>query len=145
MKFYFDSSLLVKLYYPEDLSDAVTEMVKKRKSPVIFSSLHELEIKNAVALKVFREEMPDAQAEMFFDDLNNDLKTGVLARLHLDWGEVFTEALKLSAAHTKSTGARALDILHIAAAQAVQCTHFITHDKRQAETARIAGMHVRLL
>ena len=145
MRRYIDSSLLVTLYYPEDLSDEVTEMVRERNDRILFSSLHELEIKNALALKVFRKEMKEAQALSVLADIESDIQADVLERIPLDWGAVFSQALKLSGLYTRKTGARTLDILHVSAALYATCTHFATHDKRQADMAEKAGMSVIMI
>ena len=57
MKLYLDSSILVKLYFPEPESRKLAEWIKKSGKPILFTQFHELEITNALALKVFRDEI----------------------------------------------------------------------------------------
>ena len=56
MKVYLDSSAIVKLYAPESDTAAVAEYVRGLTDPLPFSHLHEIEVKNALRLKVFRRE-----------------------------------------------------------------------------------------
>ncbi|MCK5197849.1 MAG: type II toxin-antitoxin system VapC family toxin, partial [Spirochaetales bacterium] len=57
MKLYIDSSVLVKLYYPEPESRILSEWIINQKQPILFTQFHELEMTNAFALKVFRNEI----------------------------------------------------------------------------------------
>ena len=61
MSLYYDSGVLVKLYVREDLSDDVTGFVVRQGKSVAVNRLHELEIRNALRLKRFRDEISDGQ------------------------------------------------------------------------------------
>jgi len=60
----------------------------------------------------------------------------------LDWSEIFNHAVDLSEKHTAMTGARSLDIMHIAAALSIKAEKFLTVDGRQTEVARLAGLTI---
>lgn len=140
MKVYLDTSALIKLYYPEEESAALTAWVRDKRQPLLFSSLHEVELKNTFALKVFRNEFSKDQLKDTFDAVDFDLSKGVLQRMLPDWGGVFVEAIRLIDQHTPETGSWSLDILHVASAIAYHCTHFVTFDLRQSSLARVAGL-----
>jgi len=135
----------VKLYHPEDLSQEVTNLVEQLQTAILFSSLHELEIKNAISLKVYRKEMQEKQAEQIVGDIDSDISSGLLARIHPEWSGVSRRALHISKNITPATGSRTLDILHIAIALEYGCHTFITHDNRQGKAAGITGLQVRFI
>ena len=56
MRVYLDSSAIVKLYAPEAESPSVAAYVTGLKEPLPFSHLHEIEVKSALRLKVFRKD-----------------------------------------------------------------------------------------
>lgn len=80
MKLYLDTSALAKLYYPEPESAAVERWVGEREGPMLFTPLHELELTNACALKLFRNEITQDQFESVLDAfLTNDARQLQLA------------------------------------------------------------------
>ena len=56
MSLYYDSGVLVKLYVREEFSDAVARFLAERREAVVINDLHEIEMRNALRLKRFREE-----------------------------------------------------------------------------------------
>ena len=61
---YLDTGCLLKLYYPEPDSAAVARLVSGK--IIAFSSLHELEMTNALHLKAFRKEARATQVRPHF-------------------------------------------------------------------------------
>jgi len=135
VRFYLDTSALIKLYYPEAESDSLSTWILSVGRPILFTSLHELELRNAFALKLFRNEVSENENRMLGKTIEKDLKEGVLTRIHPQWGMVFQKGLELSNDYTKQTGSRSLDILHVAIAKVMECTHIITFDDRQRSLA----------
>lgn len=142
MKTYLDSSAVVRLYYPEKNSQELACWVLDAGEPVPYTSLHELEITNAFALKVFRGEIQRTQQEALLQTLKEDLEKGVLERVLPNWGEVFSQALTLSERYTSRSGCRSLDILHVSLACTSRFEGFLTFDERQAKLAKSAGLKV---
>jgi predicted nucleic acid-binding protein len=70
------------------------------------------------------------------------MESGVLHRTQPSWPAVFSAALRLSTAHSRTLGTRTLDLLHIAAALIIQAEEFITGDERQAKAAAKEGLNV---
>lgn len=140
MKVYIDTSALVKLYYPEKESEVLAAWIKQKNQPILFSSFHELELKNAFALKVFRNELTSAQQKAIYSVIDTDISKGVLFRISLDWGAVFIEAIELIKSHTHEIGSRSFDIFHIATAIVNKCSHIITFDERQVKLAIAAKL-----
>ncbi len=142
MKLYIDSSVLVKLYYPEPESKAFSEWIKKQKQAILFTQFHELEMTNAFALKVFRNEISDESFNAFRDIIEKDKAAGILEVINPDWSEVLLEALKISKRNSPVIGSRSLDIIHVASADILNCDTFFTNDKRQLSAALAIGLNV---
>lgn len=141
MKLYIDSSVLVKLYYPEPESKVFSEWIRNQKQTILFTHFHELEITNAFALKVFRNEI----SEKSFNDLQSiivkDKALGVLDVINPDWSDVLLVSLKISKRMSPSVGSRSLDIIHVASADILDCDTFLTNDKRQLDAAGRIGLN----
>lgn len=139
---YLDSSALVKLYVPEDETPAVAAFVQNLRKPLPFSHLHELEVKNALRLKVFRKEAVTRKVGMSISAIDTDLGSNVLKRPELNWLDVFRRAQDLSKRLSIRSGSRSLDLLHVASCLLIPCPEFLTFDERQAVIARKAGLRL---
>ena len=137
---YVDTSAMVRLYYPEPESDWVSAWVREQKHALVYSRLHELWLRNALALKVFRGELEADGLAGIARTLADDLRAGVLTQPAMDWERVFSEAVRLSGAYAAGIGSRSLDLLHVAAALLCGCRSFLTFDERQRTLAVAAGL-----
>ncbi len=142
MSLYYDSGVLVKLYVREDRSDQVTRFVARRRQSVAVNRLHELEIRNALRLKRFRDEIDDAQLAASLGMIAADFAARRLVRHDVDWGTIHDEAERLSAATAATVGVRTIDVIHIAAALTQMATGLVSFDRRQLAAARMSGLHV---
>lgn len=139
---YLDSSVVIKLYFPEPQTKAVSKTISTQRHALIYTSFHELEIKNAIALKVFRNEIEKTSGDQIYRDLDNDFDRGILTRPVIDWSMLFAESVRISRLHTRSIGTRSLDILHVAAAILLGCREFLSFDSRQLELAKKMDLNV---
>ncbi len=139
MSLYYDSGVLVKLYVREDRSDEVTRFITRRGRSVAVNRLHELEIRNALRLKRFRDEIDDAQLAASLGMIAADFAARRLVRHDVDWGVIHDEAERLSAA---TVGVRTIDVIHIAAALTQMATGLVSFDGRQLTAARTSGLRV---
>lgn len=112
---YLDTGCLVKLYYPEPESLAVATRVSGK--TICYSPLHELEVTNALHLKVFQGSATLGQLQHVMELIASDLAAGLLRRPPLLWEDVYRDSAALSRQHTASIGCRSLDVLHCAAAK----------------------------
>jgi predicted nucleic acid-binding protein len=135
---YVDTSCLVKLYYPEPESARVAELVSGQ--VLVFLSLHDLEISNALELKLFRGEARPAQVRKVAALIEEDIRTGVFHRPPVMWEEVWSSAKLFAKAHSRTGGCRSLDILHCAAAKHLSVTTFVSSDDRQRRLAKAIGL-----
>jgi predicted nucleic acid-binding protein len=135
---YLDTGCLLKLYYPEPESPRVVSLVSGQ--TIAFVALHELELSNALELKVFRKEASSAQTKATIALIEQDARAGVLYRPQLIWDDVLRAATVLAKTHTRTLGCRSLDILHCAAADSLSATCFVTTDARQRKLALKIGL-----
>ncbi len=135
---YLDTGCLLKLYYPEPESPRVASLVSGK--AIAFLLLHELELSNALELKIFRKEATLAQAQLTTALVQSDVGSGILHRPVLVWEDVMREATTLARRHTRTLGCRSLDILHCAAAQSLSASSFVTTDTRQRRLAMKMGL-----
>ena len=116
------------------------DLIKACAPPLPFTELHGLEVRTALRLKHFRGELTAADLANALETLQADLAAGLLARPALDLAAVYHRAEALSARHTAETGARSLDILHVAAAVELDVAAFASLDERQRAVAQKTGL-----
>ena len=142
MNAYFDTGVLVKLYCPEANTSEAVELVKRFTPPIPFCHWQEIEIQNALRLKLFRKELTAPVLKKALGNFQTDIESGLLQRVSYDMGDVFRVASELSGRHTATIGCRTLDILHVAVAKVIGAVAFVTFDVRQAAIAAKAGLKV---
>jgi predicted nucleic acid-binding protein len=138
---YADSSALVPLYVSERFS-ASADAALRPVGQIPFTVLHRLEVPNAFERLVGRELMTRAECESLQRQLRDDLESQRLVAIDLDLDEVFARAGELSSRYAAKHLARSLDLLHVAAAHAANCTRFVSADDRQLAVARATGLKV---
>ena len=143
MNAYFDTGILVKNYCPEPDSPAAVALLRAEDAPLPLTHFQEAEFRNAVRLKLFRREMPSAGARGALLNFTRDISEGFFVRPIYTLSTVFRRAESLSSDYTALTGARTLDILHVAAALEIEAKTFVSFDERQRAVAKKAGLKVR--
>lgn len=113
--------------------------------PLPFFWLHQLELRNALRLRVLRGEISHPQRDSSLNLILADLASGVLKTAVPSHSGVMVEAERLSAMHSEALGTRSLDILHVATALVLGATEFLTFDERQARLAKATGLRVPAL
>jgi len=139
---YFDTGLLVKLYYDEPNSAKAVALIQSYDKPIVFCGLQQTELRNALYRKCARKEMTPLQLAETLKAIQSDLDSGVLEIPDVDWPEVWREADRLTAKYALTTQCRTLDVLHVAAAKQLEIKIFGTADLRQMVVARKAGLKV---
>jgi predicted nucleic acid-binding protein len=135
---YLDTGCLIKLYYPEPESPRVAALVSGKTIALV--ALHELELANALELKLFRKEASATEVRSTSALVERDIRAGVLHRPALHWEDVLRDAGAIARAHTRRLGCRSLDILHCSAARSLTVTSFVTTDTRQRRLAVKLGL-----
>src|SRR5262249_19776507 len=140
LRAYFDSSVGTRWYLPEPGSRAALRIRDRYQPPAVLTHLHRVELTTAWHLKVFRRELGLETVAQALADLDHDVETGVWEPPGYDLGNVHERAERLARRHAAALGPRSLDILHVAAAQALELPEFVTGDRRQASLAKAAGL-----
>lgn len=142
MRLYYDSSVIVKLYAREDLSEVVARFIIRQGHAVVVNRLHEIEIRNALRLKRFRNEIDPGQLVTSLGMIAADFVERKLIRQEVNWGPVYDTAERLSATSTGTVGLRTIDLLHVAAALSQKADGLVSLDRRQCAAARQTGLEV---
>ena len=119
--------------------------IKRQTLPLPFTWLHSLEFRNALRLRVFRNEITPAQRDASLNAMLTDLAAGVLAHAAPPLADLTVETERLSVLHSETLGTRSLDILHVAAALVLGIPEFLTFDRRQHALATAAGLRAPVL
>ena len=142
MTTYFDTSALVPLYVEETASERVSRFVLEQQPVIFLNELQELEFRNAVRQKLFRQEISEGEVASSFRLLADDLVFGNVRQKSLVWSSVFHDAESLSNRLGKSQTCRTFDLLHISIARVSDVRSFATLDAGQAALAEAAGLKV---
>ena len=145
MTAYPDTGFLCSLYAPDAHTPRAVKRMKRQRLPLAWTWLHQLELRNALRLRVFRREIVAPQRDACFNMVLADLAGGILVVATPPLAEMTTEAGRLSALHSETLGTRTLDILHVAAALVLGLTELLTFDARQAALARAVSLKVPTL
>jgi predicted nucleic acid-binding protein len=136
---YLDTSALLKLYIREQGSDQVQALVAAQDLPLPIWEIQEMELINALRLKVFWREITAAQANTQIDHFAARRRRGLYVFPALDRSALMESFRQLSA-ETPRLGCRTLDILHVACALQLKADTFVTFDTRQRALAEHAGL-----
>lgn len=139
---YADSGLVTKWYLPEVDSPAALALRDRFSPPAILTRLHRLELTNAWRLKQFRGELEAEAIDLATQDLMADIRGGLWHCPAEPLDEIYTRAEELAMTHSAQLGTRSMDILHVAAAEYLGCSHFLTGDRRQARLAESIGLNL---
>ena len=140
MNAYADTGFLCSLYAPDGHSTIAAARMNRIALPIPITWLHLLELRNALRLRVFRQEISSTQRDASLNAMLGDLAAGVLAHADTPQAELSIEAERLSVQHSETLGTRSLDILHVAAALILGVPEFLTFDRRQHALALAAGL-----
>jgi predicted nucleic acid-binding protein len=141
---YFDSGFLFKFYWREPNSLAALAMLLKFRPPLVLSRFNEIEILHVARRKAWligpggAPQMTTVQFQAGLSLFEHGLKTGVLARLEVDFDEVFDVAADLSRKFGQTIPVKTADLLHVAMME-FGFDEFVTADKQQHDFAVRAG------
>jgi predicted nucleic acid-binding protein len=139
LKVYADPSFMVSLYGPDANSAAAARTMQASSAQPFVSSFGELEVVNAMGLRVFHKEVSPAQAHSSLIAFEQDLRDGVFQLRELT-DPILGRANQLSRQTTAKLGTRTADLLHVAAALelGVDCLYtFDLHQRKLAQSLRL--------
>ena len=141
MDAYFDSAIIVKLYVREATSPEAIRLVDSYAAPYWLTHWQMLEVKNAIRLKAFRNEITMLEMNQSLTAFEEDITTGRWQRPAYEPITVERKAGELSAIYSAQLGCRTLDIIHVAAAIILGAGDFVTFDERQKAMAKKSRPH----
>lgn len=98
------------------------------------SALVELEVVNALELRVFRKEISSSQAKSSLRDFEKDVLGGIVQLRPLS-DHAFERARGLAKQTTARLGTRTADLLHVAAALELGVDYLYSFDQQQRKLA----------
>jgi predicted nucleic acid-binding protein len=141
---YLDASVVFSLHFRDNNTIKALHLMGAATEPLTISALCEMETINAFGLRVFGGEMSRRNMDNAVRDLESDLRSGLM-----QWRSIpeaaFSRAKTLSRRITPSTGVRAADLLHIAAALELGAGTIFTLDQKQHMAAQAVGLKVNQL
>ena len=137
---YLDTGILTKWYLPEPDSTTAIALRDRFLPPAFLTSLHRVELNNAWQLKVFRDELSADAIALAWEFFASDIQAGLWHVPVEPWAEIHSRAASLAEEHSSKLGTRSMDILHVAAAEHLDCSHFLTGARRQARLAEAIGL-----
>ena len=138
MRFYFDTSALVKFFYVENGTELVTHIIEHEDSEIWISELARLEFASALYRRYRNKLLDDIKlhtATSYFDQQLSSFNIEPLNQLIID------EARLLLKKYGKENGLRTLDALHLGTYSLIseQGWCFVTSDAALADVATRAG------
>lgn len=141
MRIYLDTSFLVSLYSPDANSAAAAQVMQGSKGEHILTPLVELELNNALQLRIFRKELSNAQVKSALQAFESDLKNRLFHLIALP-DQAFERAITLSIQSTATLGTRSADLLHVAAALELKVDSLYSFDQQQRKLAQTLHLKV---
>jgi predicted nucleic acid-binding protein len=138
---YADTSFLVSLYVLDANSALAATRMEQARLPILLTPFGELELTNAISLRLFRRELPSSKVKVAQALVRKDLLDGVLLLKPLPEG-LFEKAMQMARRRTPQLGTRTLDVLHVASAMKLQADAFYTFDRNQEKLAKAEGLVV---
>jgi predicted nucleic acid-binding protein len=140
---YADSSFLVSLYRKDQHQRAVHRFMATRSETIGFSPLNRIELRNAFRNLAARGEISEQEQRAAFRQITDDLDSGLLLHIAVNWTETFRRGDHLSEEHATREGQRTIDLLHVAIALEARANTFLSFDHRQRRLAAAAGLIVK--
>ena len=146
MSAFAETSFLFAFYFPRAVSLQAVAKMQSLSAPPHISSLVRYEFQQAVWFEVWRRVngqlhgLNETNAQIGLAAFDLDVERGLWDIARPDWESVIVRAERLTLHHTPRYGARALDILHVATAQQLAVTEFMTFDTNQRRIAVAAGL-----
>jgi predicted nucleic acid-binding protein len=138
---YADTSFLASLYVQDGNSALAAAHMKRAKLPLLLTPLGEVELTNAVSLRLFRKELSASKVKAALTLIRKDIEECVLTANMLP-ASAFERAKQIARRQTPRLGTRTLDVLHVASALVLQAETFYTFDARQRILALAEGLLV---
>ena len=138
-----DTGFIASLYLEESTSQAADAALGSKREPLPLTPLAMLELRNAFNRAVKRQRITAAQRDALWQNVEADIASGFLVPVPVPPGPLHDTARRLSDRYTPMLGTRSLDLLHVAAALALEAKVFLSFDDRQRKAAASEGLQVK--
>jgi hypothetical protein len=108
---------------------------------VLLTSLGELELANALELRIFRKEATSTAVRTVQRRIQEHVEAGFFSLQPMPLA-AYERARRMARRHTAQLGVRTLDILHVTCAILLGAERFLTFDERQRKLAQGEGLRV---
>ncbi len=144
---YWDTSCVLALYAPEEISSQVAELAFLEKGQIHSSSILEFEMTFAVHAKEARGEIPSGSSAKVLSQFQTDLQRGryLLVPLGIDIKACTKDIAARTLQAQPHVFLRTLDGIHIATALELGSSELITADVKMAAAATLLGIKSRFL
>lgn len=139
---YADSSFAVSLFAQDVNGAPALAHMRQMNVPLVWTGWHDLEFENAVELRIHRGVMSRSDQQACVRLLEQAGREGGISRVALDFSRALAAARALVSRHSAAIGVRAFDVFHVALAQELAASHFLSFDARQKRLAAAEGMVV---
>ena len=137
-----DASFLVSLYGVDVNTPVARAWMAANAEPILLTGALRFETENALRLACFRGRITSAELVQALSEIESDLAQGILIAVPLASDLHWEACRRVSAAHTLTTGSRAYDITHTAAALVLKADAFLSFDRKQRALAGLVGLSV---
>ena len=137
-----DASFLVSLYGVDVNTPVARAWMAANAEPVFLTGALRFETENALRLACVRSRITTVELAQALADIESDLAAGILIATDVESILHWSECCRISEAHTLTTGSRAYDITHVAAATVLKADTFLSFDQRQRQLASLVGLTV---
>ncbi len=144
---YWDTSCVLALYAPEEISSQVVELATLEKGQIHSSSILEFEMNFAVHAKEARGEIPRGSSGRVLSQFQTDLQRGrfLLVPLGIDIKTGSKDIAARTIHAEPPVFLRTLDGIHVATALRLGSSELITADRKMADAATLLGIKTKLL
>jgi predicted nucleic acid-binding protein len=144
---YWDTSCVLALYAPEEISSQAAKLASIEKGPLHSSAILEFEMTFAVQAKEARGEIPRGSSGRVLSQFQTDLQQGrfLLVPLGIDIKACTKDIAARTLQAEPPVFLRTLDGIHIATALELGALELITADKKIADAATLLGIYTIFL
>ena len=144
---YWDTSCVLALYAPEEISSQAAELASLEKGQIHSSAILEFEMTFAVHAKEARSEIPSGSSAKVLSQFQADLQRGryLLVPLGIDIKACTRDIAARTLQAEPPVFLRTLDGIHIATALELGSSELITADRKMADAATRLGIKTKFL
>ena len=132
---------MVSLYSPDAHSARAAHIVRRLNPVVLLTPLGELELANALELRLFRKEANPTAIHTAQGRIQEHVQAGFFSLQGMPM-TAYERARRMARRHSAQLGVRTLDILHVTCAILLRAERFLTFDERQRKLALAEGLRV---